>query len=71
MNDFRYNLEKVDFVSYESIAKFFLACHCGEMTIKRMHIKQLFSQGENRKMNEAEFLLAFGSALEAINFKIS
>lgn len=31
----------------------------------------MFSNGENRKMNESEFLLAFGSALEAIQFHIS
>lgn len=70
-NDFRYNLERVEIVSYESIAKFFLACHCGEMTIKRMHFRNAFSQGEARKMNEAEFLLAFGSALGIIKFNIS
>ena len=70
-NDFRYNLEKIEIVSYESIAKFFLACHCGEMTIKRMHIKNLFSQGEARRMNESEFLIAFGSALQIIKFHIS
>ena len=71
VNDFRYNLEKVDVVSHESLAKFFLACHCGEMTIKRMHARKAFSNWENRKMNEAEFLEAFGSALDAIRFNIS
>ena len=40
------------------------------MTIKRMHIRRMFSDGANRRMNEAEFLQAFGSALEAIQFQI-
>ncbi len=70
-NDFRYNLEKIEIISYESLAKLFLACHCGEMTIKRMHMTKMFSNGENRKMNETEFLLAFGCALQAIKFHIS
>lgn len=52
VNDFRYNMEKVEIVSYEAMAKFFLACHCGETTIKRMHMKQMFSNCEGRMINQ-------------------
>lgn len=35
-----------------------------------MHIRRMFSDGANRRMNETEFLQAFGSALESIQFQI-
>lgn len=62
-NAFRYNMQNMESISYENIAKFFLACHCGEMTIKRMHMKNQFSCGDQLKMNEKEFLTAFGGAM--------
>lgn len=69
-NDFRYNMERVEIVSYEAIAKFFLACHFGEITIKRMHRKQMFSKGEERKMNQEEFSIALADVLEIVHFSI-
>ena len=47
-NDFRYNMEKVEIISYEAIAKFVLSSHIGEIILKRMHSKNMFKKGEER-----------------------
>ena len=46
VNDFRYNMDKVEIISYEAIAKFLLSSHLGEIIMKRMHANGIFSKGD-------------------------
>jgi hypothetical protein len=55
-------------VRFELFVNFFLGLHCGEMAVQRFHVKNMYSCGKDRIMNEKEFIMSFQGALDYVEF---
>lgn len=69
-NFFRYTRDNGP-VTFEDFARFFLGLHCGELSVQRLHRERFFSRGDERLINEAEFIRALTQAFSTLKFSFN